>query len=95
MLYNENIQYNQPGLTFVGSLIIYVPEVVSPIILNNISITFSSDIDNSNSTTIGIVTITSVTNGSVSFEATQDQASALVGASSININEYSEVSIEY
>lgn len=95
MLYNENIQYNQPGLTFVGSLLIYVPEVSSPIILNNISITFSSDIDNSNSTTIGVVTIISVTKGSVSLEVTQDQASALIEASSVNINQYSEVSIEY
>lgn len=95
MLYNENIYYNQPGLTFTGTLLIYVPEISSPIVLNDILIKFSNDIDNSNSTTIGVITLISVTTGSISIEVNQEQASALVEASVLNINEYSEVSVEY
>lgn len=95
MLYNENIYYNQPGLTFTGTLLIYVPEISSPIVLNDILIKFSNDIDNSNSTIIGVITLISVTTGSISIEVNQEQASALVEASVLNINEYSEVSVEY
>jgi hypothetical protein len=95
MLYNENIAYNQPGSTYVGGLVIYVPELSSPIVLNNIIIFFGENVDNSNSTSIGIVTISSIAESSISIEASPMQASALVGASKININQYSEISIEY
>ena len=95
MLYNDNIQYNQPGLTFFGTLLIYVPEISSPITLNNILIQFGGNVDNSNSTTVGVVTIMSITTGSISMEVSSDQASAIIEASSLSVNEYSEVSIQY
>jgi hypothetical protein len=95
MLYNSNIFYDEPGFTFFGNILIYVPELSFPIILNNITVQFSSNIDNSNSSTIGIVTIMSATKASISIQVNSEQASALISASSLNINEYSEVSIEY
>ena len=95
MLYNDNIYYNQPGLSFLGTLLIYIPGVSSPITVNNILIQFGGNVDNSNSTTIGVVTIMSVTTGSISMQVNSDQASAIITASSLSVNEYSEVSIQY
>lgn len=95
MQYNDIIFYNQQNYSFLGNLLLYTPGLSAPIVLNDISIEFSSSIDHSNSTVIGVVTILSNTAGSVSIEVNPEQAAALVSASSVSINQYSEISIEY
>lgn len=95
MLYNSPILYNQPSYSFLGNLLVYAPGLSAPVILNNISIEFSSNLDYSNSTVVGVVTVISNTAGTVSILVNPEQVEALVSASSVSINQYSEISIEY
>lgn len=95
MFYNENITYNRTQVTYSGVVRINVFGISNPIILNNITVVISVDEDFSTATTIGYVTFDYVPNGIITIEATQDQAEALVAASTIYINSNSgEVSIE-
>ena len=95
MLYNDLITYNQTNITYTGTIQINVPGISNPIILNNITVVISVEEDFSNATTVGYVTFDYVPGGIVTIEATQDQAEALVAASTIYISSNSgEVSIE-
>lgn len=121
MLYNDLISYNQSGVSFNGSLKISAPGLSAPIIIGDINIFFSSEIDYSHSSTIGVVTVTYAQSGLVSYEMLDQLGSALVSysiaeagseaqlsietddqtaiaianATKINVNSYSEISIEY
>lgn len=95
MLYNDIITYNHNNITYTGTVQINVPGISNPIILNNITVVISVEEDFSNATTVGYVTFDYVPGGIVTIEATQDQAEALVAASTIYISSNSgEVSIE-
>lgn len=93
MLYNDTIGYNQPGLSFNGTLEINVPGISLPIILNDISVYLFGDVDYSNSTTVGLVTINSISTGYIVIEATEDQATAISQSSTIFLNSTSEITL--
>lgn len=121
MLYDDLISYNQPGVNFVGSVTISVPGIALPIFVGNINIFFSEQIDYSNNSNLGLVTVSYGASGSVSVEKSYqtsnavvsysiagsdpiaqisietdyDTATAISNASQININSYSEISIDY
>ena len=121
MLYNDLISYNQPGINFIGDIKIIVPGVSSPILIGGVKVFFASEIDYSNSTTLGVVTVVYSSSGSISLgtgqqsstalvsyvvsetdstaqisiETDLDTATAISNASQININSYSEISIDY
>lgn len=95
MLYNENIIYNNSNFTYTGTLVINVPGISSPIILNDITIIFNPVNDYSNNTTIGIVSYNVNPSGVIVFEATSTQAQAISQSEVITLNTVSgEVSVQ-
>lgn len=68
VLYDDSIDYNQGGISYIGSIAVTVPGLDSPIILSNIKVYFTERIDGSNLTTIGLVTINSAPLGLMNFE---------------------------
>lgn len=96
MLYNENIGYNDPSVTYIGTVYISVPGISNPIVIGNLTVVFPSltSQDYSNATTIGFISYEFSPSGILTIEATQDQAQALVEANFVYINSASgEVSI--
>jgi hypothetical protein len=93
MQYNDSIAYNQSNLSYLGTLEIRVPTLSLPIILNDINIVLFGDVDYSNSTTVGLVTINSISTGYVVIEATEDQATAISQSSTIFLNSTSEITL--
>lgn len=80
MLYNENILYNQPQITYTGTVIVNIIGIENPIILSNLTVIVSLYEDYSNATTLAIISYDILENGILTIEATQSQASALVEA---------------
>lgn len=80
MLYNNNILYDQPQISFVGTIVINVIGIENPIILSNVSVSVSLYEDFSNATTVAVLSYDVVENGILVVEATQSQASALIEA---------------
>jgi hypothetical protein len=78
MLYNENISYSQPGLTYIGTIVINVVSLNNPIILSNIFVTVNSTEDYSNATTVAVLSYDIMPEGILVIEATESQASAIV-----------------
>jgi len=95
MLYNGPIAYNEPAISYSGTLIINAPSLLSPIILNNISILFGGSEDYSNYTTIAFITMDVSSTGVVSIEVLDEDLSALVSVESIAITDDSEIAIIY
>ena len=87
MLYNAPISYSQPGIGYVGSIVINVPGFSSPILLGNLSLFLSSYVDNSNATTIGVITYNLAPTGILEITTTQEQAEALVSFVNLNSNQ--------
>lgn len=85
MLYNEqSVIFDQPGISFVGTIIINIIGVNNPIILSNLNLNVSTLSDNSNFTTIAVVSYDLAPTGILTIEATQDQAYAIVEITSTN-----------
>ena len=81
LLYNnENITMNQAGISFVGTIVIHVEGLSNPIILSNLNLTLSSLSDNSNATTMAVITYNLAPTGILTIQATQEQADAIVNA---------------
>lgn len=94
MQYNSNINYNSPNYSYSGTLIIYAPSLVSPIILNSIAILFNDlGEDYSNYTTIAVVSMDVNPSGDISIQVLDEDVSALVSVQSIAITNNSEISI--
>lgn len=87
MLYNSNLTYNNPGVTYVGSLVIKVASLLSPIILNNIKISFAGTPDYSNKTTIAVLSIDVSASGVITIETVQENLSALTSIEAVTIYE--------
>lgn len=87
MLYNAPISYNEPSIGYVGSIIINVPGFSSPILLGNLNINLQSYIDNSNATTIGVISYNLAPTGILEITTTQEQAEALVSFVNLNSNQ--------
>lgn len=80
MLYNENITYDQPGLSYVGTIIINVEGLLDPIIISNVNIAITTSQDYSNATTVAVLSYDIYPEGIITIQATQSQANALVEA---------------
>jgi hypothetical protein len=94
MLYNDNFSYSQSGVSYQGTLYLNIDNISSPVILPNVSIYYAQDIDYSNVSTIGLVTIESMSNGIVTMQTTQSQAQILAEVSTIYILSSSESSTQ-
>jgi hypothetical protein len=80
MLYNENITYDQPGLSYVGTIIINVEGLLDPIIISNVNVAITTSQDYSNATTVAVLSYDIYPEGIITIQATQSQANALVEA---------------
>jgi hypothetical protein len=95
MLYNANITYNESGLSYFGALLISIPGILEPILVNNITILIDPLEDYSNNTSIGIVSYNLNPTGIMSFETTDFQAEAITASEIITLNSVSgEVTIQ-
>jgi hypothetical protein len=94
MLYNDTISYSQPGVSFQGTLQINVTGISAPIVINDIQIILLQEVDHSNATTIGVVSVNYVSSGFVVIEANSAQAQAISESSVISLSSTSNVTIE-
>lgn len=93
MLYNANINYDNPNHTYIGTLIIKAPSLINPIVLNNIIISYSLNEDYSNYTTIAVVSMDISPSGILTLEVLDSDVSAISSAQVIGIGTSGEVSI--
>jgi hypothetical protein len=94
MLYNDSISYDQPGVSFLGSVTISVPGLSLPILIGNINIFFSQEIDYSNNTSLGIVTVSYSPSGSISMQSSYQTSNAVVSYSVTESESTAQLSIE-
>ena len=78
MLYNENISYNQPGLSYIGTVIINVLGISNPIIISNLNVAVSISQDYSNATTVAVISYDIYSEGILTIQATESQANAII-----------------
>lgn len=93
MKYGEAIAYNSPNITYNGTLAIYASSLSSPIILNNVTIFYSSNEDYSNYTTIGILSLDTSPDGVIFITVLDEDVAAIASAEVIYINADAEISI--
>lgn len=93
MKYGEAIAYNSSNITYNGTLAIYASSLLSPIILNNITIFYSTNEDYSNYTTIGILSLDTSPDGLISITVLDTDVAAIASAQVISINANAEISI--
>jgi hypothetical protein len=94
MLYNDSISYNQPGVNFLGSVTISVPGLGLPIFIGEINIFFSEEIDYSNNTNLGVVTVSYGSSGAISVEKSYQTTNAVVSYSIADSESTAQLSIE-
>ena len=85
MLYNSDLLYNNSGISYIGSLVIKIPGISNPIVLNNIRISFDGLADYSNLTTIAVLSIDVSSSGMITIETVQENLSALTSIQTITI----------
>ena len=78
------IAYSQNNATYSGTIIIYAPSLNNPIILNNISILNSDQLNLSNYTTVAVLTIDTAPDGIITVSVVDETVSALVGITSFS-----------
>ena len=78
MLYNQNISYNQQGLTYIGTVIINILGISNPIIISNLNVAVSTSQDYSNATTVAVISYDIYSEGILTIQATESQANAIV-----------------
>lgn len=93
MIYNEAITYNSPNVSYNGTLIIYADSLINPIVLNNITIFYTSNEDYSNLTTIGVLSIDINPQGIVSIQVLDEDVNAISSAQIISVGVSGEISI--
>ncbi len=93
MLYNANFNYDNPNYSYSGTLIINAPSLVSPIVLNDIIISYALNEDYSNYTTIAVVSMDISPSGVLTLEVLDNDVSAISSAQVIAIGTTGEVSI--
>lgn len=94
IIYNDSIDYNQTGISYVGDVIITVPGLSSQIILSDVKVYFTNYIDHSNLTTIGLVTVNSIPFGLMDFERIDQGSYTTVDASVHNPTTSGIISLE-
>jgi hypothetical protein len=85
MIYNAPVAYNEPNIIYSGTLVIKAAGLISPIILNNVTIFYSTEEDYSNYTTIAILSMDTDPSGVLSIEVLDSDLSALAQASVFSI----------
>jgi len=93
MIYNEAITYDSPNVSYDGTLIIYADSLISPIVLNNVTIFYAANEDYSNLTTIGVLSIDISPQGVVSIEVLDNDVSAISSAQVISVGVSGQISI--
>jgi len=93
MLYNDTIIYNQPGISYIGSLVIKIASISLPIVLNNINIVFAGAADYSNATTIAVLSIDIAPGGLITIETVEENLGALSSIETLTIYEGSIIGI--
>jgi len=94
MKYNESIAYGQPGINYVGSLVIKIASIPLPIVLNNINIVFGGPADYSNKTTIAVISIDIAPSGLITIETVEDNLSALTSIETVTIYEGNVIGLD-
>lgn len=94
MKYNDSLKYNEPSVSYIGSIQINIIGISDPIIVNSVAIYFAENPDYQNSTTLGIVTIDSISSSEMSITATQEQAFAIADATVIYVTPTASTSYE-
>lgn len=87
MRYNNDLTYQNAGITYIGSVVINIASLSSPIILNNIKIVFAGVPDYSNKTTIAVLSIDVSPSGVITIETVQENLSALTSIETLTIYE--------
>ncbi len=95
MIYDDFINYNQDGVSYIGDVILKIQGISNPIILNNIKINFSGDQNYSSTTTIAVMSIDIAPSGIITIEALPSQGEAIVQATKINVLSNTSISVEY
>jgi hypothetical protein len=85
MQYNTGLEYNNAGISYIGALVIKVPGISNPIILNNIRISFAGLQDYSNLTTVAVLSIDVNPSGVITIETVKENLSALTSVEAITI----------
>lgn len=76
MLYDDLFSYSQSGVSYSGGLSIDVPTVLNPISIGSLGVIFVSEIDYSNNSIVGIVSMDYVSSSIVIVETSQSNLSA-------------------
>jgi hypothetical protein len=93
MLYNQSLTYDQPAISYSGTLVINIEGISNPITLNNISVLTLTSQDDSNQTTIGVTSIDYAPSGIITVSAPIQQLAVISQA--ITNSAYSgEISIQ-
>lgn len=87
MLYNNTIAYNQPGTSYLGSLVVSVASMPLPIIIHNINIVFGGAADYSNKTTIAVISIDIAPSGLITIETVKENLAALTSIQTLTLYE--------
>ncbi len=93
MLYNANLTYDNPNYTYNGTLIIKAQSLIDPIILNNITISYTLNEDYSNYTTIAVLSMDISPSGILTLEVLDQDVSAISSAQVISVGASGEISI--
>lgn len=68
ILYNDSVAYDQSGFSYLGDLVLVVPGLDSSIVLSNVKIFYTENIDYSNNSTIGLITVDNKPFGVIEFQ---------------------------
>ena len=85
MLYTAPFSYNQPNISYLGSLTIKAPSLLSPITINNVTIILGGQEDFSNYTTLAVMSIDVNPTGDITIEVLDEQAYGLISVESVTI----------
>ena len=83
-MYNMGIAYSENNASYSGTVTIYAPSLNNPIILNNISILNSNQLNLSTYTTVAVLTIDTAPDGAITVSVIDETVSALVGITSFS-----------
>lgn len=93
MLYDQNISYNQAGLSYVGTIIINVVGLVNPIVISNVNVAVNTSQDYSNATTVAVMSFDIYPEGVITIQATQSQADAVIEAIALSGSGTAEITL--
>jgi len=75
-----NMSYNEPLISYAGTLVINVQGLSNPIILNNINVITNTRQDYSNASTIGVISIDYAPTGIITLEVGNSQSGQLLNS---------------